>query len=322
MACWARQCFHDAIGNGLDQSLLVLLASQGGSGAVGSIKSAATDARFLPTVAKDVVGANVAVLVFRSRARIGKPPLLLEVQQFLGFVSRYMGDAAQALCQHEDTTIGVEDFRPPIGPFDVFAEADRAVIGKDDDIGLFHKGDNGIGKGLSAGRFIFGDRYITEENFDFGQDALGDRLAGNGERSGMGRVTMDDTFHVGSVLENFDVQQGFTGPFFPPGNLPPCHVHRGNVIGLEKALAMHGGRTQDLVFIQANRDIAVVGGCKPLVVDSTPDITYVLFQLEYVGHGVPFRGMGQKLDVHGVAGCAESKVEWIQTRRNIRIDWT
>ena len=55
--------------------------------------------------------------------------------------------------------------------------------------------DNGtmvLAKLLIAGRLVLGDRHFAEENLDFRQHALGDRLMSDGERGGMRRMAMDD----------------------------------------------------------------------------------------------------------------------------------
>ena len=58
---------------------------------------------------------------------------------------------------------------------------------------------DGVGELLRAGRFVDGRRHFAEEDLDLGQDALGNRLAGHGERRGMRRMAVDDGLDVGPM---------------------------------------------------------------------------------------------------------------------------
>ena len=51
-----------------------------------------------------------------------------------------------------------------------------------------------------AGRLIHGDRHLAEEDLDLRQNALRDRLAGDGEGRGVGRMAVDDGLDVGLFL--------------------------------------------------------------------------------------------------------------------------
>ena len=49
-----------------------------------------------------------------------------------------------------------------------------------------------VGELLRARRFVVRDRHLAEEHLDFGQHALGNRLAGDGERRRVRRMAMHD----------------------------------------------------------------------------------------------------------------------------------
>ena len=59
----------------------------------------------------------------------------------------------------------------------------------------------------------------------------------------------------------------------------PLHVHDDQVLGVHHALADAGGRTQHPVLIQADGDVAVVGGHPALLPDEAPDLDDILPQI-------------------------------------------
>src|SRR5437870_1203302 len=77
--------------------------------------------------------------------------------------------------------------------------AHRAVIRQDDDVGLFHKWSNRVGKHLAARRFVFRDRHVAEEHLDLRQNALRDRLTGDRKRTRMRRMAVNDALHIGAL---------------------------------------------------------------------------------------------------------------------------
>ena len=68
-----------------------------------------------------------------SRASV-KPHFFFRSNSSRVFVFGEVVDPAQVAGQHQDAAVGVENFGPPVGPLDRLAEADRAVIGQDDDV--------------------------------------------------------------------------------------------------------------------------------------------------------------------------------------------
>ena len=61
-----------------------------------------------------------------------------------------------------------------------------------------------------------------------------------------------------------------------PGDLVALHVHDDQVVGMHHAFAHARGRGQDALGIQADADVAVVGGHPALLEDQAADLANVL----------------------------------------------
>src|SRR5207247_5013509 len=70
------------------------------------------------------------------------------------------------------------------------------------------------------------------------------------------------------------------------GELLPLVVHLADVVTGQKALRHHRRRADDLLLVEAVRDVAVVGGGEPLGVNAPADLTDLLLALVF-GHGLP-----------------------------------
>ena len=96
------------------------------------------------------------------------------------------------------------------------------------------------------------DRHFAEEDFDLGENGLRDRFAGDGEGGGVGRMAMDDALHVWPGLHDFEVEQHFAGALLAAGELVALHVDEADVVGLQEAFAVHRGRAEDFVLVEAD----------------------------------------------------------------------
>ena len=72
------------------------------------------------------------------------------------------------------------------------------MAGQHDDVGLFDKGQDGLGELFRAGHFVGRERDVAEKILSLGMDALRNRLTGNGKRGCVGRVRVDDTIYIGT----------------------------------------------------------------------------------------------------------------------------
>ena len=126
-----------------------------------------------------------------------------------------------------------------------------------------------------------GDRHLAEEDLDLGQDALGDRLAGDGEGGGVRRMAVDDGLDVGPVLVDGQVQQDLAGALARAGELLAFVVHLADVLGLHEALGHHRRRAQDLAVVEADGDVAVVGRGEALGVEAPADLADLFFESVY-----------------------------------------
>ena len=242
------------------------------------------DAGVGPAAAEDVVGTDVAILHALLEAGIAEAPLLLEVQQLAGFVFGEVIDLPQIAGEHQHPAIRVENLGPPIGPLDVLAVADGAVVGQDHDVRFCHERQDRVGKCLAAGRFVLGDRHFAQKDLDLGQHALRNRFVGDGKGRGVGRMAMDAALDLGPRLHDRQVQQHFAGPLFAAGKLVAIHVDGANIVGLEKAFADHRGRAENFLLADAIGDVAVVGGRKTFGVNPPADFADFLFDLMDVDH--------------------------------------
>ena len=155
-----RQSRHDALGNQLDQRLLVDLA--------GAARTRRCHWSSSPAAASKAAARRQSSSNCRGRRRwrrcrsspcpveprVLEAPLLLQIQQLARFAFGEVVHLAQVVGQHQDAAVGVENFRPPVGLLDRFAEADRAVVGQDDDVRLLDERQDRVGELLAAGRFV------------------------------------------------------------------------------------------------------------------------------------------------------------------------
>ena len=76
------------------------------------------------------------------------------------------------------------------------AVAHGAVVGQDDHVRLPHEGQDRVGEFLAPGDGVLGDWHVAQEDLDLGQHALRDRLAGDAEGRGVGRMAVYDRLDV------------------------------------------------------------------------------------------------------------------------------
>ena len=70
---------------------------------------------------------------------------------------------AELFGQHQHAAIRIQDLGPPVGLFHRLAIADRSMVGQDHHVGTMNERDDRVGKVLSTGCFVLGDRNITQE---------------------------------------------------------------------------------------------------------------------------------------------------------------
>ena len=234
--------------------------------------------------AEHVVAAHVAVLALEAGVVYTEP--LLKLEEFLGLLFSEEVNAAQLAGEDQHLAVGIEDFGIEVGGHQILGKGDGAMVGEDDDGRILDVGADRLSKLLGAGRFILSDGHLAEEDFDFGQDALGDRLMSNGECGRMGRMAVDDAHHFRVVPIGGEVKQDFAGAFLDTTNLLALVVNDAAVVRLHEALADTGRRTKNLPLVQANGDIAIVGGSEALVIKATADFADLFTQLTFAGgHG-------------------------------------
>src|SRR5580704_61752 len=154
--------------------------------------------RFAVAVAERAVAAQVAVL--DVKARIVEAQLLLQIEQFVRLLLREVVDATQLPREQQNPAVGVEDLGLPIRLFEVFAEAHGAVVLQDHAARPLKERQHGVGEFLPSGGFIRGNRNFAHEDFDLGQNALRDRLARDGKRGRVRRMTVHHRLDVGARL--------------------------------------------------------------------------------------------------------------------------
>ena len=81
-----------------------------------------------------------------------------------------------------------------------------------------------------------------------------------------------------------EVQQHFAGPPFRAGQLLTFVIDFADVFGLHEAFRHHRRGAEDFMVVEANRDIAVVGGGETLGVQPPADFADLFFQLMFVHH--------------------------------------
>src|SRR5579884_407789 len=226
---------------------------------------------------KAAVATDGIALVVETNVVVAQP--LFQLQQLARLLLVEVIDASQLFSENENTTISVDNLRVPVGFLQVRPKRERAVIGQDDRVAILGEGHDGIGELLAAGRLVDGERHFTEENFHFGQNALGDRLMCDGKRGSVRWMTVNAGLHVGPLFVNRQVQQHFTRTLADAGQLLAFDVHLADVFRLEKALGHHRRRAKKFAFVQTHGDVAVIGRCEAFRIDTPANLTDLFLQL-------------------------------------------
>src|SRR5262249_40058283 len=135
---------------------------------------------------------------------------------------------------------------------------------------------------LAAGRLVDGDRHLAEEYFDFGEDALRNRLVSDGECGSVRRMTMHASPHVGPLFINRQVQTHPAGAVLRAGQLFAFDVYFTDVFWLQKTLGHHRRRAEKFALVESDGDVAVISGREALGVHAPANLTHLLFQLIFV----------------------------------------
>ena len=228
--------------------------------------------------AEQAVAAEVTILKASGEPGVGDPEVRLEPDQLGGLFVVIVFDVSELLGEDQDPAVGVDDLGLEVGVFKVAAVGDRAVVGEDDRIGIFHVGEHRVGEILAAGGLVRGDRHLAEENLELGHRALRDRLVGDGEGGRVGRVAVDAGADVRPGLHHGEVEQDLARPFPLAGNLLAFHVHHAEVVGLHEAFRHAGRRAEDAVLAETVTDVAVVGRGETLRVDAPANLAHLLPQ--------------------------------------------
>ena len=240
--------------------------------------------RLAVSFAEQAVAAEVAILEPALEARVGDAQLGLELDQLGRLLVGVVVHPADLLGQDQDAAVGVDDFRLEIGVFQVGAVGDGAVVGQQDRLGVLDVRQHGVGKRLAARRLVGRDRDLAQEHLDFGQDALGDRLAGDGEGRRVRRMTVHDRAHVGPRLHDRQVQQDLARALALAGDLLAVQVDDAQIVGLHESLRHPRRRAEHPVVAEPQADVAVVGRGESLVVDPPADLAHLLAKLPLVHH--------------------------------------
>ena len=249
------------------------------------IERAMTDARFLPAVAEHIVRAKLAV--FRLEARILDSPLRLKLEKRFRFVFREVARLAKIVRDHENAAVRVENFREPVRFLDGRSQADGAVIGENDDVGLVNVRQNGVGKFLTAGNRVLRDRNVAHVDVDFGKNALRNRFLRNPEGGGIGRMAMEDGTNFGALLHDRQVEEDFARALARAGDLIPFHVDDAKILGLHEPFADLRRGADDAILVDTIADIAVVRRRKAPIVQSATNIADFVLNLVQIEH-MPF----------------------------------
>ncbi len=275
--CGGESGFHglrDLAGSGRGPEALLPIAGGGG-------KTAAFNPRILPRLAEDIRWRTHRSSCTRRCCEDPKSPFGLQIEQLSLFLFVKEGNPSDLFRQQQDAAVGIQNFRPPVGTFDVLAKADGPMVGEDDDVCLVNKGQNRIRKGLSARRFILGDRHVAEKDFDFGRIQLGNRFSCNREGGGVRRMTMNDALDVRALFIDFQMQKGLAASFLGSRQLFSGHVDQRDILRLQEAFAVHRRRTKDFVLTDSNRNVSVVGGGKAFIIEPSANLADILF--DFVG---------------------------------------
>ena len=120
------------------------------------------------------------------------------------------------------------------------------------------------------------DWHVAKKDLHFGKDALRNGLMGDGERSGMRRVTVHDALNIGAGFHDLQVQEGFTRTLLGSGELLASHIDEANVLRFEEPFAVHRRSAEHLVLADAIGDVAVVRGGEAALVETIADFADLL----------------------------------------------
>ena len=245
-------------------------------------------------VAEQAVAAEVAVFEPLFEPDVADAEVRLDLDQLGGLGIVVVVHPADLFREDQDAAVGVDDLGLEVGVHQVGAAGDRPVVGQEDDVGVLDVGDHRVGERLGPGGLVGGDGDLAEEDLELGHRALGDRLVGDGEGRGVGRVAVDARLDVGPGLHDRQVQEDLARPLPLARDLLAVHVDDAEVVRLHVPLRDPGRRAEDPVLAQAVRDVAVVRRGEPLGVDPPADLAHLLAELplahQAVGHVRVLRG--------------------------------
>ncbi len=190
-------------------------------------------------------------------------------------------DISELLGQQQDSGVGIDDFELVVGGFQIFVEADGAVISEEDRVGIFHEGGERFAEAGVAGRDIFGRWDAAEKYFGLGMDAGWQFKSGNRERRRMRRMAVNDRANIGAVFIDEQVHQDFACARALAGNLLAFDIDDAEVVGLELTFADAGGRAENPIFGKTIGMISFVAGAEALQPDSAADVAHQFLELPF-----------------------------------------
>ena len=246
------------------------------------VKTAVRQTGFLPTVAEDVVRANVAV--FHLEARIVDPPLFLQREEFFFLRLGEVADVADLLRKDQHVAVRVQHFGVPVRLLGSFAPAHGPVVGQDHDLRFVDELQDRIGEFLPARNGVFRDRDFTEVDLDFRQTARRDRLTSDPKRGGKRRMAVNDRLDFRTLFHDRQVEADLARRLAFSGELFPVHVNHAEVVGGHEPLGNHGRRADHFVFTDSETDVSIVSGRVAAFVQAIADRANVLFDLVNIPH--------------------------------------
>ena len=181
-------------------------------------------------------------------SRVFKAPLQSQVEEFSILLGSEPVNAAQLPSVEQNPAVGIKDLGHPESVLDVFRITYRPMVAENNRVRLMDERDNCLGEFLSSGTLVGRQRDLAEKHFWLGKNAHRNRLTGDGKRSRVRRVAMDDRPDVGPLAIDFQMKQDFASAAFIARELISLEVNCAKVVWLKKAFAVQGRGAKDFIF--------------------------------------------------------------------------
>ena len=173
----------------------------------------------------------------------------------------------------------LQRFHFVIGIHHIGADSSRTVIFKQISIVVFDVLLDRFRNLWSPRRAVFHNGYGTECNNHLGQNTRSERNAGNCKTRSRWRMRVYHSAYIGTLAIKKNMHANFRRRPLLPTHKRAVHIGNTEIFELEKSLGHTRWRSENAIFFNSARDIAIVGSDKASIVHATPGFNNIEFGL-------------------------------------------